>query len=274
MRVRGYVAAPSASTSPYAPLWNNGTSGILTTTASGTPTPRIDLSRVSRSPFVPKFGIQNVVGADVLPLPSGTTNLRDGATTLGTPGASTPAIYSITGTYDSGTSILRSGIELEDAADVLTIDGPVILKVTGQVRTSSGKIVITANGSLELYFTGQLWVGTNSGTSGIQNLTLDPKKCLLVGTSTYNTASYHYYWATLPFYGVIYMPDAYLSTWSDVVIYGALSADTVSYPQAGGILHYDTSLRTAGKIGTFIDSTYEISEWRELTDASERVTLP
>jgi hypothetical protein len=244
----------------------------VTATAAGIPANKLDLTRVSRSPFIPQFDIQAVAGADVLP--NGTTVLADGPTTLGTAGASTPSIYRVTGTYQNGITTLRSGIYLEDAADILTIDGPVILNVIGSwLYVSSGKIEITTNGSLEIYFNGQLWVGSGA-TSGIQNLTLDPKKCILVGTSTYNNSSYHYYWATFPFYGTIYMPDAYVSTWTNVVIHGAISAKNISFPQAGGVLHYDTSLRTAGKIGTFIDAPYEIAAWRELTDASERVVLP
>ncbi len=269
-RVRGYVAAPPAATAPYAPLWNYGTSGIVTTTPAPTiPATKIDLTRVSRSPYIPQFDIQNVSGAGVLP--NGTTVLADGATVLGTAGAASPSIYNIIGTSDAGN--VYSGIYLSDTADILTISGPVILKVTGQLYTASGKIVITATGSLELYFNGQLWVGS-SATSGIQNETLDPKKCILVGTSSYNTSSYHYYWATYPFYGTIYMPNAYLSTWTNVKIYGAISAANIAFPQGGGELHYDTSLRTAGKIGTFIDAPYEIAEWRELTDGSDRVVLP
>ena len=70
------------------------------------------------------------------------------------------------------------------------------------------------------------------------------------------------------------MPNAYVSTWSNVVIYGAVSAKNIAFPQAGNQFHYDTSLRTAGSIGTFIDSVYRVSEWRELTDPNDLITLP
>lgn len=271
-RVNGYVAAPPASTSPYAPRWSYGGTAIVTSVASPTvPSPRVDLTRISRSPYIPQFDIQSVSGAGNLP--NGSSNLPDGINTIGTPGATTPVIYNITGTYDNGTSTLRSGLYLEDANDILTINGPVILNVSGTLRTDSGRIVISPTGSLEIYFTGQLW-GGGSSTSGIQNLTFDPKKCVLVGTSTSNTAGAHYYWSTIPYYGVIYMPNAYLSTWTNVVAYGAYSAKNVAFPQAGNLLHYDSSLRTVSKIGTFIDAPYIISEWRELSDLAERITLP
>jgi hypothetical protein len=275
MRVYGYLAATSNNTSPYAPRYTSSSSSFVTgnmsATAGSPPTPRIDLTRVTRSPHVPRFEIQTVSGANVLP--NGTTVLDDNATTLGTAGASSPAIYSITGTYDSGTAILRDGLYLDDAADVLTIDGPVILKVTGQLGMDAGKITISATGSLEIYFTGQFLVESGS-TNGIQNLTLDPKKCLIAGTSTDNTYGDHYYRSTLPFYGVIYMPDAYFSTFTNGVFYGAISGKNVRFPNSGMAFHYDTSLRTAGRVGTFIDGPYLTAEIRELSDVNERVTLP
>jgi hypothetical protein len=277
VRVNGYLAAPSASTSPYAPRYTNSTSGIVTSTpAPTTPATKIDLTRISRSPYIPQFDIQNVTGGGNLPAAAGGgTYLDTGTNTLGTAGATTPSIYNIDGTYN-GTS-LYSGLYLDIATNILNIDGPVILNVSGPLYIYSGKINITTRGSLEVYFTGQLYVGS-SATTGIQNATLDPKKCLLVGTSTGNSSGSHYYWANgaaaTPFYGLIYMPNAYVSTWTNVVIRGAISAKNIGYPQAGCFLNYDTSLRTAGAIGTFIDAPYKLTEWRELTDPNDKITLP
>lgn len=277
-RINGYLAAPSAATSPYAPRYTNSTSGIVTSVAAPTtPSPRIDSTRISRSPYIPQFDILAVTGGTDLPASAGVgTYLDAGANTLGTAGATTPSIYNIDGTYNGTT--LYSGLYLDNAANVLTIAGPVILNVTGPLYTYSGRIQIETTGSLEVYFTGQLYVGS-SATTGIRNLTLDPKKCLLVGTSTANSSGSHYYWAnasatTYPFYGLIYMPNAYVSTWSNVVIRGAISAKNIGYPSTLSVLNYDTSLRTAGAIGTFIDSPYRLVEWRELTDPTEKITLP
>jgi hypothetical protein len=72
----------------------------------------------------------------------------------------------------------------------------------------------------------------------------------------------------------IYMPNAYVRTWSNVPFYGAISASNIGFPNAGVAFHYDTSLRTAGAIGTFIDAPYITTEVRELTDSTERVTVP
>lgn len=279
--IGGYISVKSSSSSPYAPQVSLATgSAVKLLNSDGSNTSphatatNVDQTRISRSPFVPDFDIQSVTGGGTLPS-TGTNYLPDGATTLGTAGASAPSVYNISGTWDGGS--LYSGVYLSDTADTLTINGPVILNVTGTLYTSSGRIIINTTGSLEVYFTGQLWIGSGA-TSGIQNKTLDPKKCVLVGTSTANTSGSHYYWSTDPFYGVIYMPDAYVSTWTNVNIYGAISAKNIIFPSTSGSvnehLHYDTSLRTAGSVGTYIDQPYKISELRELTDPSEKITLP
>lgn len=290
MRIYGFVAATSNNTSPYAPRWTYSSStGWVTGNVSAwyqptpsinsPPSPRFDLTRVTRSPHVPNFDIQNVSGATVLPAPINTTVLPNGATSLGTAGAATPAIYNITQTG----AAMDSGLYLNDLADVLTINGPVILRVSGPVYIGSGKIVIANTGSLEIYFDGQLWVDAGS-TNGIDNQAPssgnpDPKKCILVGTSTDNYYGAHSYQSTRPFYGVIYMPDAYVAICYGTAgtaahYYGAISAKNVRFPNRNVAFHYDTSLRTAGTVGTYIDGPYRIAEWRELSDAGERITLP
>ncbi len=257
-RVNGYVSASPASTSPYAPNWTYGGTAIVTNVASPTvPGTRVDLTRVSRSPYIPQFDIQTVSGGTTITLPSGST------TRLGTPGATTPSIYTISGNLDRTAGA---------STDILMIVGPVIMNVTGRLYLTAGRIVIASTGSLQVRFGGQLWVGGGSPVATVQNLTYDPKKCILIGTSTGNSAGSHYYWSTDNFYGVIYMPSAYLSTWTNVPIYGALSARNIAFPQAGGQLHYDTSLRYTTIPG--VDQPYGITEWRELTDTSERITLP
>ncbi|MDI1335308.1 MAG: hypothetical protein PSU94_03910 [Lacunisphaera sp.] len=269
IRLNGYVAAPSAATTPFAPVWTYGGSAILTSVAAPTaPSANIDLTRVSRSPYIPQFDIQTVVGGTALTLTAGAN------TNIGTPGATTPSRYVISG-----------DLTLNQNGSNLTILGPVILDVQGQIWiynqsspvTSSCKIIIKSTGSAEIHISGRLYVGSSISSGGgnydgIQNLTLDPKKCILIGTSTANTSGSHYYWSLLPFYGVIYMPSAYVSTWNNVPIYGAVSAKNIVFPNAGSALHYDTSLRAATFSGA--DAPYIISEWRELTDATEKITLP
>ena len=264
--VKGYVAAPGASTSPYAPRWTYGAATVTGSTATG-----IDLTRVSRSPYVPQFDIQTIasgggVTLNSLTVPSsGTRNLPSGGDTISSDGK---YYYYTTAYIYLGTCTLN-------------INAPVVIDVqpTGSnghlVLDSTGIIVVTNNAtaSLEIHFGGQLYVGTNGG-GGIQNLTLDPKRCILLGTSTTNTSGYHYFWSNVPFYGVIYMPNAYLHMWNSGYteqIYGALSAKNIYFNHTTN-LHYDTSLRTAVISG--VEAPYLISEWRELTDPTEKITLP
>ncbi len=275
-RVRGYVAAPSTTTSPFAPLWSSGTAGIVTDKAKAvTPIPatKIDLTRVSRSPYIPQFDIQPVSAdkwnlINVLSSPSELSGTNDLPRGSDLPSSDGKYYY-----YTNGSLYL-------DNNDTLNIKASVVIDIRPTSNADlyiqgSGKIVIANNPTacLEIHFGDELFVGSNSG-GGIDNLTKDPKRCLLLGTSTYNSSSYHYYWSNLPYYGVIYMPNAYLHLWNsgyNEPIFGALSARNIYFNHSVN-LHYDTSLRTAVISG--VDAPYEISEWRELSDASERVTLP
>ena len=270
-RVNGYAAVPSSGTSPYSPRLTNSGTGILTSTAAPTiPAPRMDLTRVSRSPFIPQFDIQNVTATNFLSVPSGTTTIPN----VGTDTISADGRYY----YYTNTDLsLGTGY-------TLNITGPVVIDVrpsatTNLIIQNTGKIVIANNAtaSLELHFGGELFIYSQNALGGIQNLTLDPKRCILIGTSTYNLSAYHYLASNstnLSFYGVIYMPYAYVHVWnsgSTQQIYGAISATNIYFNHTAN-LHYDTSLRTAVFGG--VDAPYMITEWRELTDATERVTLP
>jgi hypothetical protein len=284
-RVNGYVAAPSASTTPFAPQWSYGGSAIVTSTAAPTiPTPKIDPTRVSRSPFIPSFDIQSVSGTITsLPAPAlGPTTLNNGVINLGVAPvagtASAPIIYNVTSTYSASAGGYFSGLLLYDSGNEIIINGPVILNVTGTYfGPYFGKITINSGGSLEIYFSSstQMYFGNGAG-SGIDNKTLDPTKLLIASNHANNTVNYHTFQrisTALPFYGTLYMPNAYVTVQSNASIYGAISATNVRF-SSNLDLHYDTSLRTAGKIGTYIDSAYMITKWRELTSPSEQVTLP
>ncbi len=273
--LRGYVAAPAATSSPYAPRWSyTGAGAVL----SPSDTSGVNLTRVSRSSYLPKFDVQSVTGGTSLPAGQGNgTILYQGSVSLGTPG--TLSTYNITGTYISGFSY-TSGIYLDDSTDIVTINGPVILNVTGSLYLSAGKIIVASGASLEIYFTDELYVGNSTSSppnnGGIINYNADPKTLLIVGTSTVNSSGYHYYWSAQDFYGTLYMPNAYIHMWNSGYSphrYGALLGSNVYFNHTAN-LHYDTTLRTAGSIGTFIDTPYVISELRLLSDPGEQVTLP
>jgi hypothetical protein len=275
-RVNGYAAVPSSGASPYNPLLTNSGTGILTSTAApAIPAPRMDLTRVSRSPFLPQFDIQNVTATNFLSVPSGTTTIPN----VGTDTISADGRYY----YYTNTDLSLS------TGDTLNINGPVVIDIRPSATTKliiqqTGQIVIANNAtaSLELHFGFQMFIYSQNALGGIQNLTLDPKRCILIGTSTYNFPGRHYLASdtsiflpnNLTFYGVIYMPFAYVHVWnsgSTQQIYGAISAANIYFNHAVA-LHYDTSLRTAVFGG--VDAPYMITDWRELTDTTERIVLP
>lgn len=251
--VNGYVAAPSA-TATGAPMWTYGGSAVLKGAAVGT---GIDATRVSRSPYIPKFDIQTV---------SGGTMLSTATATLGTVGATTPSIY-----YYNNAGVVN--LRLNGATEILTIVGPVILYVTGNFRidgSATAKIIITPTGSLRLVVARDFNIESTGG--GIDNQTKDPSKltvlCSRVGTDTFLYAA-----TAQPFYGTIYIPNSSstLTIGSGVTIYGALSAQNITFSGDANVF-YDTSLRYAVTPG--VDQPYGITEWRELTDATELATMP
>lgn len=274
--VQGYVAAPPASSSPYAPMWNYGGSAVLTgSIASG-----VDLTRVSRSPSIPQFDILpssglatafsvgNFFKGTAIPAPTA----ADMTLNLGTPGAAVPSVYH----YDTGLQV-KSG----DSSfyKTININGPVILYINGYLRANTGgSFIINTNGSAEIHF------ATNfrcySGCGGFINRTKDPKKLLLLGDGSTSSACYMYPFTDPSgldnsFYGTIYLPNTTatdgLTIYTGVVIYGAISAKNITF-DAEATVHYDTSLRYTVLSG--VNSPYSITQWRELTDATELATMP
>ena len=272
--VSGYLAAPATTLA----------ASTLVKGASSPGTPNADPRRISASHHVPVLELRSVTGATNLPW--GNTILPDGPSSLGippTPGtASTPLVYNITGTRQGASTF--AGLYLQDADDVLTIRGPVVLNVSGIFYLNAGRIIIAQGGSLEVRFSGQLYIGNNTSTTiggvvtptggGIINETLDPRNLLITSTSNYNTSSYHYLWTRHPFIGLVYMPDAYLHVWNSGYnrhIYGALSASTVYFNHTTH-LHYEASLRASAGFGTFVDDALMVHSWQELS-AADRVAF-
>lgn len=273
--VKGYVAVPS-NPSTTAPLWSYGGSAVLTGSGSA----GLDLTRVSRSPYIPQFdclpsgGLAPAFSAGTfskgtaIPFPT----VSDQTLNLGTPGAATPSIY-----YYNGSLKPQSG----SSSDYLTvnINGPVILYINGELRVDSGGTLIVNNtGSAEIHFTTRL--RSESGAGGLINRTKDPKKLTLIGDGTTSNACYLKSFTDPAgldnsFYGTIYMPNITstggLTIYTGVVIYGAISAKNITFDQEATV-HYDTSLRYALIPG--VDQPYSISQWRELTDPSEQAVLP
>ncbi len=283
--VQGYINAPSTLTAPFPP--NLSLAGILKGVAAGT---GIDPERINRSPNVPQFdptkwdSRKTYRPYDVARAPNGylyicsTTHVNqqppaaywsDGGP--GTPGSGTPTI-GIAGSLYPLLYHVNGDLNLSTTSDVLTIDGPVILDVRGNIVIAAGEIIVTANGSAEILFSGQLHVYNSTG--GIDNTTHDPRRLLLASVSSSPTITTgHYFDSPIKFYGAIYMPQCSLSidlTVGGSAIFGAISAGQVSTLDRLRV-HYDTSLRTATFPG--IDSPFTVTEWRELTDPAEKIIL-
>ncbi len=263
--VKGYLAWPSPPAGISTDSTIYGPSSPLT--------PKMDTSRVSRSPFIPQFS--------TLPGPSlasafGSANFLQGTQitssygstiSIGTAGATTPAVYYFNGSLDIGTN---SGYDLT----AINIVGPIKLYVNGNLRIrTGGAINITSTGSAEIHCTG--YIRTYSGSPGFQNSTLDSKKLILISDSSSTSTTYLAAAPNpLPFYGLIYMPNTTATLGYDVrtgvQIYGAISAKKITFSSEATV-HYDTSLRYAKISG--VDQPYAITDWREL-DGTERITLP
>jgi len=294
--LQGYIAAPPINVAPFSP--NVSLAGVVKATPSGT---GLDLGQVSRSPSIPQldfarwdsakvYRVNDVVqfGSGVPDLylciiappsfedPSNTAywsknvalNLSPGADTpIGTPGALVPSLYYIDNA-STGT------VDLNGATTTLTINGPVVLNVPADLRIrNGGNLIVENTGSAAIVVGGRLRIG---GTGGIENKTFDPKKLILIGTAI-ATPFGHTFSAVIPFYGTIYLPNATSAltfsntSGSDPVIYGAISGKYINFNSVATV-HYDTSLRSATFAG--VDSPFIFSEWRELTDQADRVTLP
>lgn len=269
--VKGYVAAPSSSTSPYAPLFSSG--GTVKGPSSPV-TPNIDLTRISRSPYIPQFdtvpGGAGGLDANWATVPKGTILPTTGTTiNLGTPGAVTPSRYYYYDDYTIGTGSLQ----------YLKINGPVILFINGDLKITNfgaivGRIDIASTGSAEIHLAGKF--KADAGGEGILNYTTDPKKLIIISDTT-STGTHYYSEGVNPLYGVVYIPystsnTGYYNDNNSTNVYGAISANKVTYSGANLNVHYDTSLRYATFGG--VDQPYAITEWRELIDAAERATMP
>jgi len=269
--INGYVAVLSASSAPYAPLWNYGG---LTTLASSSSSTGIDLTRVSRSPYTPQFDIiptpllthfTSLDFAKGTAIPNPTSS--DSTLILGTPGAVTPSRY-----YFNSTLRLQSGSP--SYYKTIIIQGPVILFVNGSLRIQVGGLLdIKRPGSAEIHCTS---FRTYSGSDGILNRSTDPKRLIVISDTNSFTSMYLDNGGSAlnsSFCGVWYAPNATtpLDIRTGMKLYGAISARKILF-STEATLHYDTSLQYATFGG--VDTPYAISEWRELSDQNEKATIP
>jgi len=273
--VRGYLAWPS----PPAGISTNTTVWGPSSPAS----PKVDTSRVSRSPNIPQF---SSLPASGLATAFTDNNFRKGTgipdppssnltLNLGTPGASVPAIY-----YYDGSLQVRSSAFFTNYYQTININGPVILYIRGDLRLhTNGAIYINSEGLAEIHVRDEIRVESTS--HGIVNRSPnstnpDPKKLILVSDSSSTSAQY-YNETDNDFYGVVYVPNTATASGftvgnagAGVVIHGAVSASKITFANEA-TLHYDTSLRYATFGG--VDQPYTVDQWRELP-VTEQATMP
>jgi hypothetical protein len=266
--ISGYLAAPSSLSAPYAPLMALGTSTIVKGSAP-TPSPKVNVTRVSRSPSIPQYDTLPVGGlaSKWSSVPKGTALGLGTTINIGTPGSSVPARYYYNGNLTIGNSTVTT----------LNINGPVILYINGNLSITAsgsvGQVNINPSGSAEIHVAGAFQA--DAPGNGIVSTTYDPKTLIIICDTTASTN--HFYSEGInPLYGVIYapytaLPSGYFNDNNNANIYGAVSARKVTYSGANMNVHYDTSLRYATFGG--VDQPYAATEWRQLPVA-EKATMP
>lgn len=233
-QVKGYVATLSTG-----PSYSTSAKVIGPTTAS---TIKIDTTRLSTSPYQPIFGINTVSGGTILGNPA-----LDSTTTIGTPGATTPSVYTST------------GIDMRGNTKII-VDGPVRLVVSGAfylgLYGGSPQVEVTNDGTLELFLSGDFAIYGN----GMRNRSKLPQRMVIYGTNTLTVPDMN---TNERFYGVIYTPNGDFKVLSNNEVNGAIVARNVTFTHSAPEVHYDLNLRSTVFSG--VDTPYAISDWRETT---------
>ena len=237
LNIKGYIA-----TMPGSAGVSYSTNAMLYGPTSPA-NPKIDTSRETTSPYQPIFDVVT---------PSAPNPLWSGSQTIGTAGATTPTYYYYSGNYYLGTG------------STLTINGSVVIVISGYLWTdgtaaTGGKINVASTGSLTIFVRGDMRIDGG----GIVNATKLPKNVAIFGQTGNNNAVE--FWTTVPFYGVIYMPEASMTFANNPTYYGALVAQSVTFGATSTpTFYYDTSLRNVAFAG--IDTPFAVANVRETTN--------
>ncbi|MHC4362797.1 MAG: polymer-forming cytoskeletal protein [Planctomycetota bacterium] len=140
---------------------------------------------------------------------------------------------------------------------VITIDGPVILYITGDViLNNSAELQITNNDgvSLTMYLAGGVEV-KNSGT--VNNLTEDPRKLRIYGLDGCQSIILK---NASDFYGAIYAPNADVEMMNSADAFGAVVAKSFDQKNSADF-NYDASLRDASVDDEAV--RFVVKQWRE-----------
>lgn len=184
-----------------------------------------------------------------------------------------PEVYGPTGLPNMGSLTVGSGgatisssgqyssLSLSPGA-TLMITGDVQLYITGTLALRSNtSIEVAAGSSLEIYIDNKLDMHSNSS---INNLTNDPTKCAVYGTSNYTGALS--FSSNTDFYGALYAPEASVTLNSNADTYGCIIGKEVTI-DSNGAVHYDEALGAGGYGPATGDYIYRVDSWAEITPA-------
>lgn len=238
--IRGYVATFGNSVSLTLGAGGSQIEGPPIKGAPAPTPPIVNYARISKSAIVPDFTVAPPGGSYdnytiTSPIMSGTT------IPVGTVGASVPTQY-----------FIGSTLHIQGSTAELKVLGPVIIWVDGDLELWAGaKIHVTNTGRLEIFVTGDIWIG-GLVTSSAQflNETNEPKNLALYSTNL-STRNFYYY-SKEDFCGVMYSasnnsPITFTSTspYPARHIYGAILANyNIEFDSgANSQIHYDTALQ-------------------------------
>jgi hypothetical protein len=184
-------------------------------------------------------------------LPNGSGNLPPSSCgNIGPPSYVSDNILSVSSTLGSATLstpivLYASGINL--TSGVVTIQGPVVLIVYGNVNISGGQIRLATAGVAPASLTIFLENGSMTlGDNGIVNADALPLAKRIAILSTNNTSSSNTVQISTsanPFYGVVYFPYLPITvTGATPTFYGSIVGQSVTFTGSPTI-HYDMALR-------------------------------
>lgn len=172
--------------------------------------------------------------------------------TLGTPGATTPTVYQV-GNISLGGS------------QALTIAGPVVIHVTGNVSVRGNAFILVADtGAAEFYVDNSFDIGGN----GVANATTIPANLLIYGSNPVHQEFKLHGNAALQ--AAVYAPNAHVSMQgggSSGSMAGAVVANRV-HINGNYSFHYDEDLADFSP-----SKSYRMDRWREIHVAADRISF-
>ena len=141
---------------------------------------------------------------------------------------------------------------------ILTIEGDVILYITGDFYMDQNSVLEITSGASLTIFLGAGGFDMDVGAT-MNNLSLDPSKLLVYGTGSFNGEIYLDQGTA--FYGAIYASQGNVRLDASGGFYGAVTAGNVMI-DVGTVIHYDKSL-LGQEILPSMGAFYEVKSWQE-----------